>query len=351
MSKDKQYMKRALEIARFGLGNVSPNPMVGCVIVYADKIIGEGWHKNFGGPHAEVHAIDQVKEKSLLSGSTVYINLEPCPYHGKTPACTDLLLKHNVKRVVVGNRDPNPRVSGSGIRQLLEHNMEVKEDMLSLEGRELNRRFFANQEKGRPYIILKWAQTADGFMAKENHDSKWISSAASRKIAHKWRAEEDAVLVGRSTVEYDNPTLNVRDWEGSDPVRIVIDTGLKLNNSYNVFDKQINTIVYNYVKDQVQENLIYCRIREENFLEEMLTDMYEKGLGSFIVEGGAETLNHFIAADLWDEARVFVSPAKFEEGIKAPAIREEPDSKEMIAEDKLYIFRYNMVEDAIDGNK
>ncbi len=344
MSKDEQYMKRALDIARFGLGNVSPNPMVGCVIVNEDKIIGEAWHKKFGGPHAEVHAVAQVEDKSFLPKSIIYISLEPCSYHGKTPACTDVLIKHKVKRVVISNRDPNPRVSGSGIQQLLEHKIEVKEGVLWAEGRELNRRFFTNQEEGRPYVILKWAQTADGFIAKENRDSKWISSDASRKIVHKWRAEEDAILVGRGTVEYDNPTLNVRDWEGNSPVRIVIDTRLKLDNSYLIFDKQINTIVYNYVKDQIRENLIFRRINKDNFLEGMLKDMNEKGLGSIIVEGGTETLNYFIDAGLWDEARVFVSPAKFERGIEAPKIIQEAESKEMIADDELYIYRYHTAE-------
>ena len=283
MSKDEQYMKRALDIARFGLGNVSPNPMVGCVIVYEDNIIGEGWHKKFGGPHAEVYAVNNVEDKSLLHGSTIYINLEPCSYHGKTPACTDMLTKHKVKRVVISNRDPNPRVSGGGIQQLLKHKIKIKEGILWAEGRELNRRFFTNQEKERPYVILKWAQTADGFIAKENRDSKWISSDASRKIVHKWRAEEDAILVGRGTVQFDNPTLNVRDWEGNNPVRIVIDTGLKLDNSYLIFDQRIETIVYNYVKDQIQGNLIFRRINKDNFLEGRLNDLNEKGLGSIIV--------------------------------------------------------------------
>lgn len=344
MSKDEQYMKRALDIARFGLGNVSPNPMVGCVIVYEDNIIGEGWHKKFGGPHAEVYAVNNVEDKSLLHGSSIYINLEPCSYHGKTPACTDMLTKHKVKRVVISNRDPNPRVSGSGIQQLLKHKIKIKEGILWAEGRELNRRFFTNQEKERPYVILKWAQTADGFIAKENRDSKWISSDASRKIVHKWRAEEDAILVGRGTVQFDNPTLNVRDWEGNNPVRIVIDTGLKLDNSYLIFDQRIKTIVYNYVKDQIQGNLIFRRINKDNFLEGMLNDLNEKGLGSIIVEGGAATLNNFIKAGLWDEARVFVSPAKFKKGIEAPKIIKDPESQEMIAEDKLYIYRFNAAE-------
>lgn len=344
MSKDEQYMKRALDIARFGLGNVSPNPMVGCVIVYEDNIIGEGWHKKFGGPHAEVYAVNNVEDKSLLHGSSIYINLEPCSYHGKTPACTDMLTKHKVKRVVISNRDPNPRVSGSGIQQLLKHKIKIKEGILWAEGRELNRRFFTNQEKERPYVILKWAQTADGFIAKENRDSKWISSDASRKIVHKWRAEEDAILVGRGTVQFDNPTLNVRDWEGNNPVRIVIDTGLKLDNSYLIFDQRIETIVYNYVKDQIQGNLIFRRINKDNFLEGMLNDLNEKGLGSIIVEGGAATLNNFIKAGLWDEARVFVSPAKFKKGIEAPKIIKDPESQEMIAEDKLYIYRFNAAE-------
>ena len=200
-------MQRALELARLGLGNVSPNPMVGCVIVKDGKIIGEGHHEQYGGPHAEVNAVQAVKDQSLLPQSTAYVTLEPCSHFGKTPPCADLLVRHQVKRVVICNEDPNPLVAGQGIERLRNAGIEVEIGLLREEGRVLNRRFFTAFEKKRPYVILKWAQTTDGFVARENYDSKWISNTYSRQLVHKWRAEEDAILVGTNTARYDNPSL------------------------------------------------------------------------------------------------------------------------------------------------
>jgi diaminohydroxyphosphoribosylaminopyrimidine deaminase/5-amino-6-(5-phosphoribosylamino)uracil reductase len=224
-------MSRALELARLGFGKVSPNPMVGCIIVCEGKIIGEGFHQQYGGPHAEVNAIHSVKDKTLLKQSTVYVTLEPCAHYGKTPPCAKLLVEHLVKKVIISNVDPNPLVSGKGIEILRSAGIEVETGLLEQEGLELNKRFFKSIRENAPYIILKWAQTADGFIARDDFDSKWISNKISRKLVHKWRSEEDAILVGKNTAKYDNPTLNVRDWVGKDPLRIVIDHELVLDQT------------------------------------------------------------------------------------------------------------------------
>ena len=335
---DNLFMLRALELARLGQGTVSPNPLVGCVVVHEGRVIGEGWHQQYGEAHAEVNAIAAVQDPGLLRESTVYVNLEPCSHHGKTPPCADLLIERAVKKVVVANLDPNPLVNGRGIQKLQNAGIEVVIGMEEAKGRALNKRFFTAQEKKRPYIIFKWAQTSDGFMARENYDSKWISGEDSRKLVHKWRTEEDAVLVGTSTAKYDDPQLNVRDWAGRDPVRVVIDKELSLKNSLKLFDGSQSTICYNTLKDEGQENLIFKKISEKNVLTEMLADLYDQGLHSVIVEGGASTIYSFIRAGLWDEARVFVAPKKFEKGVRAPVIEGSPVGEEIIKEDKLLLY-------------
>jgi diaminohydroxyphosphoribosylaminopyrimidine deaminase / 5-amino-6-(5-phosphoribosylamino)uracil reductase len=220
---DTEYMKRALALAQKGEGNVSPNPMVGCVIVYKDQIIGEGYHQKYGEAHAEVNAINSVKDKSLISLSTIYVTLEPCSHTGKTPPCANLLLSYNPQKVIIASVDSNPLVGGKGIKLLLDNKIEVLTGLLNKENRFLNRRFFTIIEKQRPYIILKWAQTKDNFIARQNHDSKWISSQESRTLVHKWRSEEDSILVATNTALYDNPMLNVRLHEGKNPTRILLD--------------------------------------------------------------------------------------------------------------------------------
>lgn len=317
---DEVFMQRAMELARLGAGYVSPNPLVGCVIVHDGKIIGEGWHQQYGGPHAEVHAINDVSNKDLLQESTVYVTLEPCSHFGKTPPCADMLITHKVRKVVVANVDPNPLVNGDGLNKLRKSGAEVITGILDKKGRELNRRFLIYVEKQRPYITLKWAESADGFIARKNFDSKWISDEFSRQLVHKWRTEEDAVLVGMRTAQYDNPQLNVRDWTGRNPVRIVIDRFLKLSEKLNLFDGSQKTLCYNLLKHEELHNISLVRINEQNFLAEIMHDLYNKKIQSLIVEGGAQTLQAFIDAGLWDEARVFVSPQKFDGGIKAPVI-------------------------------
>lgn len=314
-------MQRAMELAALGRGKVSPNPLVGCVIAHNGKIIGEGWHKKYGESHAEVNAVASVVDKSLLRESIVYVNLEPCSHFGKTPPCADLLIEHKVKKVVIANVDTNPLVGGKGIKKLREQGIEVVTEICNDHGRELNKRFFTWIEKQRPYIILKWAETADGFIAQENGDSKWISGEYSRQFVHKWRTEEDAVLVGRKTVAHDNPQLNVRDWSGRNPVRVVLDRNLKLPEKLHVFDQSQRTICYNVLKQDERDNLSFIRLDENDFLNHLVKGLYLEQIQSIIIEGGAATLQMFIDAGLWDEARIFTGSKIFRKGMLAPRIK------------------------------
>jgi diaminohydroxyphosphoribosylaminopyrimidine deaminase/5-amino-6-(5-phosphoribosylamino)uracil reductase len=338
MITDELFMRRAFELAQLGAGSVSPNPLVGCVIVLDQKVIGEGWHQKYGEAHAEVNAINSVKDKSVLKNCVVYVNLEPCSHHGKTPPCADLLIEHKVKKVVIANYDSNPLVGGKGIHKLQEAEIAVVTGVLEKEGRELNKRFFTYFEKQRPYIILKWAQTADGFVAQENYESKWISNDFSRQLVHRWRSEEDAILVGTKTAAHDNPTLNVRDWTGRNPVRIVIDRFLRLSTSLHVFDKKQKTICYNLLKHEEHQNLILVRLDEGNFVEQLLEDLFRKKIQSVIIEGGSLTLSLFLQKKLWDEIRVFQSTRVFGRGIKAPEIHESLSTQEAISTDTLKIY-------------
>ncbi|MBL3654817.1 bifunctional diaminohydroxyphosphoribosylaminopyrimidine deaminase/5-amino-6-(5-phosphoribosylamino)uracil reductase RibD [Fulvivirga sp. 2943] len=338
MNKDEQYITRAFDLAINGIGKVSPNPLVGCVIEHNDTIIGEGWHQYYGGPHAEVNAINNVKNKQLLPESTVYVTLEPCAHFGKTPPCADLLVKHKVKKVVIANIDPNPLVGGKGIEKLENAGIEVVTGILEEKGLEINKRFFTGLKHKRPYIILKWAQTQDGFVARKNYDSKWISNEHSRKLVHKWRSEEDAIMIGTNTAQYDNPKLNVRAWEGRNPVRIVIDKQLRLPETLKLFDHNQYTLCYNLIKNEEAELLTYVKLEENNFIEALLHNLYERDLRSVIVEGGSMLLNTFIDKGLWDEALVFSSQQTFEEGIETPDINGLVEVKE-VAGDKLLIYK------------
>jgi diaminohydroxyphosphoribosylaminopyrimidine deaminase / 5-amino-6-(5-phosphoribosylamino)uracil reductase len=338
MTSDEQFMHRAIELAKLGSGLVSPNPMVGCVIVYDNNIIGEGWHRKFGDAHAEANAVSSVENKELLKDSTVFVNLEPCSHTGKTPPCADLLIQYRVKKVVIANGDPNPLVAGNGIKKLKDEGIEVETGVLEKEGHEFNRRFFTFMEKQRPFILLKWAQTDDGFMAHANYESRWISSEFSRQLVHKWRSEEDAVLVGTKTAGHDNPTLSVRDWSGRNPTRIVIDRFLRLPSSLHLFDKTQKTICYNVIKHEEHPNLVLIRLDEVNFISQLLRDLYKQNIQSVMVEGGAQTLRLFIEAGLWDEARIFSSSRTFGDGIAAPSLRGNLMSQEFISSDSLKIY-------------
>ncbi len=331
-------MQRAFDLALNGIGHVSPNPLVGCVIVHNDKIIGESWHQKYGEAHAEVNAINAVENKALLKEATVYVTLEPCSHFGKTPPCADLLISSRVKKAVIANIDTNPKVAGEGIKRMRAAGIEVVTGILDKEGRALNKRFFTFIEKNRPYVVLKWAQTTDGFIARLNRDSKWISNEYSRQLVHKWRTEEDAIVVGTKTAEFDNPQLNVRDWTGRNPVRIVIDRFLKLPESLHLFDRSQKTICYNLLKHEEHGNLLLVRIPEENFLEELVKDLYKRNVQSIIVEGGAQTLQSFIDAKLWDEARVFTGEKSFGKGIKAPVFEGKRILEESIFSDRLVVY-------------
>lgn len=338
MLQDTDYMLRCFELAKQGMGSVSPNPMVGCVIVKDGKVIGEGWHKKYGEPHAEVNAVAGVEDKHILAGSTVYVNLEPCSHTGKTPPCADLLIKHNVHKVVIANTDTNPLVGGKGIAKLKAAGIEIVQGVLEKEGRELNKRFFTFHEQERPYIVLKWAQTADGFIARSNYESHWISNEFSRQLVHKWRSEEDAVLVGTKTAAHDNPKLTVRDWSGRSPVRLVVDRFLRLSDRLNLFDRSVRTICFNLIKHEEHSNLSLIRLDENHFLESMMEHLVKEKIQSVLIEGGATTLKLFTDAGLWDEARVFYAPRVFHSGIPAPIFKAIPIAEEKILDDRLSIY-------------
>ena len=329
------YMEKALDLAIRGLGSVSPNPLVGCVIVHNDKIIGEGWHEKFGGAHAEVNAVNSVKEKELLSASVFYITLEPCSTQGKTPACTDLILRYKPKRVVIASKDPNPKVNGQGINIIENAGIEVIYGILEEESVKINRRFFVTMNQNRPYVVLKWAQTADGFIARKNYDAKWISNEQSRQLGHKWRTEEDAILVGYNTVKYDNPLLTARSWPGRSPIRVIIDPLLKLEQSSKVFNGHEKVYLINKLDDREEENICRVKVDEHSLVSDVLSYLWEQNIGSIIIEGGTKTINEFLAAGIWDEARIFTAINTFGEGILAPFIDFEPDEEQNIIDDRL----------------
>jgi diaminohydroxyphosphoribosylaminopyrimidine deaminase/5-amino-6-(5-phosphoribosylamino)uracil reductase len=334
-------MQRALDLAGLGLGKVSPNPMVGCVIVHDDRIIGEGWHRQYGGAHAEVNAIQSIKEREILSECTLYVNLEPCSHHGKTPPCADLIIASGVKIVIIANQDPNPLVSGKGIMRLQQHGVEVKEGVLKEAGDFINRRFFTYHQKQRPYIVLKWAQTSDGYIARTDYDSKWISNEYSRQLVHQYRAREDAVMVGRITAHYDDPELTVRHWTGRNPLRVVLDRQLTLAKGLKLFDGSVPTLCYNFVKHESRPNLELIKIPENGSLEGIWQDLYRRQVQSLLVEGGAQLLSSLIGTGYWDEARVFTAPVEFGQGIGAPAIPTSCTQQRIISGDVLRIYFNN----------
>lgn len=338
------FMQRAIQLAQMGFGKVSPNPMVGCVIVHENKIIGEGYHQQYGQAHAEVNAVKSVKpiDKDKLSQADFYVTLEPCAHYGKTPPCADLIASIQPKNVYVAHLDPNPLVAGKGIEKLEKIGININLFLLKNQVYEQNKRFFTFFTQKRPYIVLKWAMTADKFIAKENFDSKWISNDFSRKIVHQWRSEENAILVGKNTALYDNPRLNVREWEGRQPLRIVIDENLSLHQNLSLFDGSQNTICYNYLKNESKTNLTFVKIPIEinQRWQFIFDDLFQKNIQSIIIEGGATTINTLIAFNLWDEARVFEATQKyFIKGIKAPEINQNPIKILSFQDDVLKIYR------------
>lgn len=338
-------MRRALELARNGLGAVAPNPMVGAVIVHNDVILAEGWHQTYGEAHAEVNAINNVPQaaKHLLKESTIYVNLEPCAHHGKTPPCADLIIKTGFKRLVVANTDPNPLVAGKGLKRIKEAGIEVTTKVLETEGLELNKRFFTFQQQQRPFVVLKWAQTADGYFTKNNTQQHWITGELSRKLVHKWRSHEAAIMIGTNTAWADNPRLDTRLWPGGKaPLRIVVDKQLKLTAQFYVLDGSQPTLIVTEKDPPASTipNLEYLQTDfSANILPAVLSHLYSKGIQSLLVEGGVHLLNHFISQNLWDETRVFVGPVFWGEGTPAPVMKVKPHQFEMIGTDRLYLFK------------
>ncbi|RYF73018.1 MAG: bifunctional diaminohydroxyphosphoribosylaminopyrimidine deaminase/5-amino-6-(5-phosphoribosylamino)uracil reductase RibD [Cytophagaceae bacterium] len=347
-------MRRALELAQHGRGSVSPNPMVGCVVVHdlgnsaeagqaepSERILGEGWHQQYGGPHAEVNAIRAVSpaDEALLPESTAYVTLEPCSHYGKTPPCADLLIAKKVGRVVCCNDDPNPLVSGQGFAKLRAAGIEVITGLLAEEGRVLNARFFTFFEQKRPYIILKWAETADGFIGGVGATPAAISGPLAGRLVHRWRSEEDAILVGTTTARNDNPRLNVRHWPGTSPIRIVLDRSLALPPNLHLFDGSQPTRVYHnpaITSPGDGPNLIYA---PADSLETMLTNLHQQRIQSVLVEGGAQTLTSFLEADLWDEIRLFRSAASLHDGVRAPQVRGSLVDQQQVGNDVLLVYK------------
>ena len=341
MKTHEYFIDKCISLARKGALDVSPNPMVGCVIVNNGEIIGEGYHKEYGKNHAEVNAIHSVKDKSELKNSILYVNLEPCCHHGKTPPCTDLIVKYNIPKVVIGCIDTFSKVSGQGIKKLRDNSVEVIYGILEKDCIELNKRFFCYHIKKRPYIILKWAKSKDNFIAPISQEKPfWMTSEKSKKLVHSWRAEEDAILVGRKTVVADNPSLTVRMCEGKNPIRIIIDKVLSLDKKSNVFDNQAETIVFNNIKSAIIDKTTYLKADFNNLNEDILNQLYNRDILSLIIEGGTITINSFIEKNLYDEIRVFTADKLLEKGINSPELPEINLIKtSTINNDKLEVYK------------
>lgn len=337
MPVHEKYIKKCLILAAKGLGNVEPNPMVGCVIVHNGKIIGEGHHEKYGGPHAEINTINAIKNKELLKESTLYVSLEPCSHHGKTPPCADAILNYGVKKVVIGSVDPNPMVKGKGIAKLVRGGCDVITGVLENECMDLNKRFFTFYHEHRPYIILKWAMTKDGFIDKirqQNQNPLKITGAAANKLSHIWRSEEQAIMIGTETAIKDNPSLTTRHVKGRSPIRIVMDRNLRIPEESNIFNNFASVIVLNAKKNAQKGNTAFVKIKfDGDKLDGIMAELHKRNIQSVIVEGGAKLLYSFIKQGLWDEARVFTSTLKIGEGVKAPEFAYKATAKIKVGKD------------------
>lgn len=332
------YMKRCIELASKEIGNTYPNPLVGCVIVYENKIIGEGSHHAYGDKHAEVNAINSVNDKGLLKGSTLYVNLEPCNHYGKTPPCTDIILKYKIKNVVIGSSDPNRMVEGGGIKRLESKGCNITYGVLENECNHLNKRFFTYHKQKRPYIILKWAESNDGFISpiKSKREVYWISGDKSKKLSHRWRSQEHSILVGVQTIIDDDPMLTTRLIEGENPIRIVLDPNCRIPINSKVFLKDSETIILSKTEnDSIKKNL---RIVNFDKMEFILDSLYDMNLQSVIIEGGTKTIKNFLDHDTWDSIRIFKSNQNLKNGIKSPEIDISEFKKTKIGDDTLYEF-------------
>ena len=349
MKIHEKYILRCIQIAKNGLGSTFPNPMVGAVIVHNNTIIGEGFTSPYGGSHAEVNAINSVKDKTLLSKASLYVTLEPCSHYGKTPPCADLIVKHKIPNVIIGLTDPHEKVAGAGIKKLENAGCNVITGVLEKECREHHKRFLCFYEKKRPYIILKWAETNDGFIAplkskrNTNPEPFWITTKASRQLVHQWRSQEQGILVGTNTVLEDNPKLDVRNWHGKAPTRIIIDRNLKIKVNKNILDLSVKTIVITSKLDKEKQvdGVFYEPIDfKKPIAKEINNILYKHSILSVIIEGGSKTLQTFINENLWDEARVFTGISTFKEGITAPKLSGKLKANTNIKTDTLNIY-YN----------
>jgi diaminohydroxyphosphoribosylaminopyrimidine deaminase/5-amino-6-(5-phosphoribosylamino)uracil reductase len=347
VGEDILYMSRCLELAAKGLGLTDPNPLVGAVIVYNGIIIGEGYHKKAGGPHAEVIAINAVKNKSLLPHSTLYVNLEPCSHYGKTPPCANLIVSNGIKKVVIGCMDPNPAVSGKGIKILKEAGITVVSPVMEKEAVHLNRRFITCQTKGRPYVILKWAQSADGFIdiCRKTGDAvqpNWITNHTARMLVHKWRSEESAIMAGVNTILSDNPRLDTREWPGKNPIRVLIDFHRRIGDGYHIFDSSAPTWVFTS-SSATKGNLRFINLPgQDDNPANVLQLLASEGIQSVLVEGGAQLINSFIRYNCWDEARIFTGTHEFKEGVSAPPAPSVPGLETLFRDNRSKIMLNNI---------
>ncbi|MEC3881726.1 bifunctional diaminohydroxyphosphoribosylaminopyrimidine deaminase/5-amino-6-(5-phosphoribosylamino)uracil reductase RibD [Parapedobacter sp. 10938] len=349
MQEHEVYMRRCLELARLGMGAVSPNPMVGALLVHDGKVVAENYHQRFGGPHAEVLVIEEALAKygdgaaTLFRNSTLYVSLEPCAHYGKTPPCAKLLAEHQLGEVVVACRDPFDEVNGKGIALMEEAGIRVTEGVMADASRWLNRRFITRIKQQRPYVILKWAQTADGYMAPADSTQRWITGAEAKQLVHRWRSEEDAVLVGAQTALADNPQLNVREWKGKNPKRVLIDRHLAVGATAHLLDGSTETMVFNATRTDWEGNTKYIALEDFDWYlpQKILFQLYLMDVQSIIIEGGRKTLDLFIEAGLWDEARIFTSPQVWGSGIAAPVCHAAAADNEQVGADRLDIYYRN----------
>lgn len=342
MNKDETFIKRCITLAHKGIGSVSPNPLVGSVIVHNNEIIGEGYHQKFGDHHAEVNAIASVTNQHLLKESTLYVNLEPCAHHGKTPPCTDLIIEKQIQKVVIGSTDPFHEVDGKGILKLKNAGIEVIVNTCVVQCDELNKRFITFHKKNRPYIILKWAQSEDGYLdsIRTNSDEvpATITCDKANILTHSWRAQEDAILIGNKTAILDKPSLNVRHVSGKDPLRIVLDASNRLNLDNRHLQKDIQSLIYNTKTDNKAGIFEWKKIDTKNFLGDLMNDLKNRNISSVIVEGGSITLNSFIKENFWDEARVYTGALKLSAGVIAPLINTSHSEQLMVGNTRLTIY-------------
>ena len=338
-----KIMRRCLDLAAGGEGLTYPNPLVGSVIVCNDSIIGEGFHVRAGEPHAEVNAVSVVRDKSLLASSTLYVNLEPCSHYGKTPPCTELIISSGIKKVVIGTTDTSEKVAGKGIARLKAAGCDVITGVLEDECRRINHRFFTFNEKKRPYIILKWAQSTDGFLDVERNTwgsdrPIWITGNTERVLVHKWRAMEQSILVGGETIRADNPELNTRYWTGNDPVRLILSGSGNINEGSKIFKVKGTNIVFTKNTEAKFPGAGIVSLTDKGpSASQICSYLYDTGIQSLLVEGGALVLRHFIESGLWDEARIFSGKAYFKSGVKAPEISGTEVSKTGFSESDLMV--------------